>query len=374
MSSTTDPVLVVNAGSHSLKLAVVTAELELVHSTTIDAAPDSDEAAAGLRDFLDAAPDVSAVGHRIVHGGPDLTRACVLDERVMATLQQVVTLAPQHLPPALAAVRTCRKHLPDVVQVACLDTAFHARLPEAARTYAVPRRWREHFGVRRYGFHGLSYSWALARAGELLKRDVEDLQLVMTHLGGGASVCAVRNGVSVSTSMGLTPLEGLVMSRRSGTVDPGMLLWLQSEHGLSAADVSQALEHESGLLGLSDGRSGDTRELVAAAAGGDEVSTLAMDVFTLRIRQELAAAAASLDRLDAVVFTGEIGADQPEVRRDVCAGLTVLGLRGDLDPAQDRDHVLSRSGVAVVLVHPDEQRQIALETRAVLAGAGKTRP
>jgi acetate kinase len=278
----------------------------------------------------------------------------------------VTSLAPQHLPPALAALDRCRRQLPSVPHVACLDTAFHARLPKPARSYPLPEPWRRAYGLRRYGFHGLSYAWALRRACALLERPADGLQLLITHLGGGASVCAVRDGVSVSTSMGFTPLEGLMMSTRSGSVDPGMLLWLQTQHGLSAEELSDGLQHHSGLLGLSDGLSGDTRDLVAAARDGNTAAALALDVFCLRIRQELAAAAASLDRVDAVVFTGEIGADQPEVREAVCAGLSVLGLRGNLDEGQDSDRLISTAGVPVVLIHPREDAQIALETRRTL--------
>jgi acetate kinase len=366
MSVPPSPVLVVNAGSHSLKLALIDADLTILDEADIDAPPDSGDAADGLASFLDNLPEVGAVGHRIVHGGPHLTRACIIDDRVRQHLDAATTLAPQHVPAALAALDTCRRQLPDAIQVACLDTAFHTTLPEAARTYPIPARWRRAYGVRRYGFHGLSYTWTLARTAELLDRDPAKLQVVLTHLGGGASVCAVRDGASVWTSMGFTPLEGLMMSRRSGSVDPGMLLWLQTEKGLTAAEVSHALEHESGLLGLSDGRSGDTRELVGAAAGGDAAAALAMDVFCLRARQGIAAAAATLDRLDAVVFSGEIGADQPEVREAVSAGLAVLGLHGGLDPRQDQNRIVSTSGIPVLLVHPDEQRQIAREVRQLL--------
>jgi acetate kinase len=270
------------------------------------------------------------------------------------------------VPPALAALDTCRQHLPDIPHVACLDTVFHAGLPEAARTYALPREWRERYGIRRYGFHGLSYAWIAGQAARLLGRELAGLQAVLAHLGGGASVCAVRHGRSVWTSMGFTPLEGLVMSRRSGSIDPGLLLWLQTEHGLSPSAISDVLEHHSGLLGLSGGLSGDTRELVAAAASGQRSAALALDVFCLRARQEIAAAAVSLTQLDAIVFSGEIGADQPEVRELIAAGLAVLGVTAGLDPAQDRDRVISRGQVPVLLVHPDEQRQIAIEVRAVL--------
>jgi acetate kinase len=367
----TGAVLTVNAGSHSLKLAVLAAGsgpggLDVLDQADIDAMPDSREASDGLAAFIDRAPAVAAAGHRFVHGGPDLASHRVIDDEVLGALRAAASLAPQHVPPALAALDTCRQHLPGIPHVACLDTVFHAGLPEAARTYALPREWRERYGIRRYGFHGLSYAWILQQAARLLDRDPAGLQAVLSHLGGGASVCAVRHGRSAWTSMGFTPLEGLVMSRRSGSIDPGLLLWLQTEHGLSAPAISDVLEHQSGLLGLSGGLSGDTRELVAAAASGQRSAALALDVFCLRARQEVAAAAVSLTQLDAVVFSGEIGADQPEVRESIAAGLAVLGVAAGLDPAQDRDRVISRGGVPVLLVHPDEQRQIAIEVRAVL--------
>jgi acetate kinase len=366
-------VLTVNAGSHSLKLAILAAGagpggLEVLDQADIDAMPDSREASDGLAAFIGRAPAVAAAGHRFVHGGPGLGSHRVIDDIVLGALRAAAPLAPQHVPPALAALDICRQHLPGIPHIACLDTVFHASMPEAARTYPLPREWRERYGIRRYGFHGLSYAWILHRTARLLGRDPAGLQVVLTHLGGGASVCAVRDGRSVWTSMGFTPLEGLVMSRRSGSIDPGLLLWLQTEHGLSAPDISDVLEHHSGLLGLSDGLSGDTRDLVAAAARGQHAATLALDVFCLRARQEIAAAAASLSQLDAIVFSGEIGADQPEVRESIAAGLTVLGVAAGLDPAQDRDHAISGGGVPVLLVRPDEQRQIAREVRAVLEG------
>ncbi|HEX3588193.1 MAG TPA: acetate kinase, partial [Pseudonocardiaceae bacterium] len=191
------PVLVVNAGSHSLKLAVLDAELQTLEQADIDAAPDSSDAADGLSDFLGRAPEVGAIGHRIVHGGPTLRHHCVVDEQVRTALNDAASLAPQHVPPALAALDTCRDRLPDIPQVACLDTAFHATMPEAAYTYPVPASWRQRYGLRRYGFHGLSYAWTLARTANLLGRDPADLQVVLTHLGGGSSVCAVRDGHSV---------------------------------------------------------------------------------------------------------------------------------------------------------------------------------
>lgn len=359
-------VLVVNAGSHSLKVDLLADDGTALTHRSVDAEPDGEEARAAIRSVLDEGLEVDAIGHRIVHGGPSLTEHRVVDDEVLAALREAAAFAPLHVPPALAAMDTLREALPGVPQVACLDTVFHTTMPEAARTYPVPARWRTEFGVRRYGFHGLSYAWATRRAAELLDRPVQDLSLVLTHLGGGASVSAVLGGRSQWNSMGLTPLEGLMMVSRSGSVDPGMVLWLQQRHGLSADEVSDGLEHHSGLLALSGDRSGDTRELVAWAADGDERAQLALDVYTLRVRQEVAAAAALLPRLDALVFTGEIGADQPEIREAVCAGLPVLGLTGGLSTAQDEDGVVSRSGVPVLLVHPEENLQIAAEVRAVL--------
>lgn len=364
-------VLTVNAGSRSLKLALVRdgtgpAGLDIVDELTFDGAPDGPDAADALRGFLERAGDVTAVGHRIVHGGASLTSHRIVDDGVVAALEDAAEIAPLHVPPALAALRMSRQYLPAVPHVACLDTVFHAGLPEPARTYAIPREWRDTYGLRRYGFHGLSYAWTLDRAIDMLARPASEVHIVLTHLGGGASVCAVRDGVSVSTSMGFTPLEGLAMSRRSGSVDPGMLLWLQRSKGLSADEIFDGLEHRSGLLGVSNGLSGDTRDLVAAARAGNAAAQLSLDVFTLRARQEIAAAAASLDRVDAIVFSGEIGADQPEVREAIAAGLGVLGVRPGLDEAQDTDHVLSTAGTPVLLVHPDEQRQIAREVHRVV--------
>jgi acetate kinase len=261
--------------------------------------------------------------------------------------------------------------LADVPHVVCFDTAFHSSLPEAAYVYALPATWRQRYGVRRYGFHGLSYAWALARTAELLGSPADRLHVVLTHLGGGCSATAVRDGLSVDTTMGFTPLEGLVMSRRSGSVDPGLLLWLQTEHGLTAQELSEALNRRSGLVGIS-GSSGDTRDLVRSRASGDHRAALALAVFTHHARRAIAAMAASLDRVDALVFTGEIGEDQPEVREEICAGLGVLGVRGGLRPViPPVDTIVSAPDAAVpVLVVPTgEIRQLVMEVRSALRDA-----
>ncbi|MEV8349468.1 acetate/propionate family kinase [Streptomyces niveus] len=365
-----EPVLVADAGSASVHLTVFANDGTALASYD-DMSTAGDNMAGQLRDLLRYAPAPTAVGHRIVHGGPELRRHTLVDDDVRDALQRTADLAPAHVPPALRVLDAARELLPNVPHVACFDTVFHAGLPAAAREFAVPETWRGEFGVRRYGFHGLSYAWALARTAELLRQRPKRLRLVIAHLGGGCSVCAVRGGTSVDTTMGFTPLDGLVMSRRSGAVDPGALIWLQTRHGLSAEEIDDALNHHSGLLALS-GSSGDTRDLVRDRAAGDERAALALDVFTHHCRRGIAAMAASLDRIDALVFTGEIGEDQPEVREEVCAGLGILGVSGGLrvpDAANDAPaHLVSapEAAVPVVVVPTGEARQIDGETRRLL--------
>lgn len=365
-----EPVLVADAGSSSVHLTVFANDGTALASFD-DMSTPGDNMAGQLRELLRYAPAPTAVGHRIVHGGPELRRHTVVDDDVRAALQRTADLAPAHVPPALRVLDAARELLPNLPHVACFDTVFHAQLPVAAREFAVPETWRGEFGVRRYGFHGLSYAWALARTAELLRQRPKRLRIVIAHLGGGCSVCAVRDGTSVDTTMGFTPLDGLVMSRRSGAVDPGALTWLQTRHGLSAEEIDDALNHHSGLLALS-GSSGDTRDLVRDRAAGDERAALALDVFTHHCRRGIAAMAASLDRVDALVFTGEIGEDQPEVREEVCAGLGILGVTGGLRvPAADDDapaQLVSapEAAVPVVVVPTGEARQIDRETRRLV--------
>ncbi|GII56471.1 acetate kinase [Planotetraspora thailandica] len=304
-------------------------------------------------------------GHRLVHGGRAVQAPAVVDDDLLAAVRAYQDLAPLHVPPALALVEAARRVLPGVPHVLCPDTAFHAGLPREAATYALPAEWRRRWGLRRYGFHGLSYARAVRRASELLGRPAAQAHLVLTHLGGGASVCAVRDGRSVDTSMGFTPLEGVPMSKRSGSVDPGMLLWLLSGSRLSLGELREGLEHRSGLLGLSDGLSGDTRELVAS---GSDAAELALGVFALRVSREIAAAATSLDRLDALVFTGEIGWDQPEVRDAVCRRLALLGIEPPVRGNLDADGFVSPPGarVPVLVIETREELEVAREALAAL--------
>lgn len=346
-------ILVVNAGSSSLKLSVVgqpgdeldgAEELDRGADATRHAGGDDDLGAALAR--LDAS-SVGAVGYRVVHGGQHHDPSIANDELV-AEIERLDVLAPLHNAVAAAAIRDLRRRLPDIPHVVCFDTAFHATLPLEARTYALPSAWVERFGIRRYGFHGLSVRWATERTGGLLERHPDDLQLVVAHLGSGASVTAVRDGASVATSMGMTPLEGLVMGTRSGSVDPGILLLLL-RHGTGLEELGEGLSHGGGLAALSGGTAG-MRELESVAAGGDGRARLAIEVFVARAAAEIAAAATALDRLDALVFTGGIGARSTHVRDAICRRLAPLGVTDltDAGGADDRLVATGRPAVAVV--------------------------
>ena len=361
-------VLVVNAGSTSLKLRFLDAHDVLLADQELPAGRDGfdEDTVAG---FLGGLDGVEAVGHRVVHGGPKLTSAVLIDGPVEAYLRSLVDLAPLHQPPALDGIDLARRLLPAVPAVACFDTAFHASLPAAAATYAIPAEWRVRHNLRRYGFHGLSHAYASRRAAELLGRRAEQLRIVTCHLGAGASLAAVLNGKSVDTTMGFTPLEGLVMATRPGDVDPGLLLWLERRGGLTEPQLSDALEHEAGLKALSG--TGDMREILARSAGGDGAARLAFDVYVHRLRAGVAAMAAALDGLDALVFTAGVGENSDEVRAAAAAGLSFLGVA--VDPALnasatgDRDITAGHAAVRTLVIRAREDLEIARQAREVLA-------
>ena len=361
-------VLVVNAGSSSLKLSVLDGD------DTIDEALverwDGTPEPGPMADLVSAAGRVDAVGHRVVHGGPRHRGPALVDRGLVDELTGFTELAPLHQPRALAGIAAAAQLLPEVPAVACFDTAFHRDLPGAASTYAVPLDWTERWGLRRYGFHGLSHAYATRRSAELVGRPLEELRTVSCHLGAGASLCAVRGGVSVDTTMGFTPLEGLVMVTRSGSVDPGMLLWLL-DRGLSTADLTDALEHRSGLAGLS-GTSGDLRDVLRARADGSATATLAYDVFVHRLCREVAGMAAATGGLDLLVLAGGMGEHSAELRHDLAGRLAFLGVTLDeaANGGASGDTDLSCTGAAVrtVVVTAREDRQIAREVAQVLGG------
>ncbi len=271
---------------------------------------------------------LAAVGHRIVHGG-EFTSSLRITSALRARIADLADVAPLHNPPGLETLAVAEAVLPNVPHVAVFDTAFHANLPAEARTYPIPEAWTRDWGLRRYGFHGLSHDYCARRAAELLGREAAELRIVTCHLGHGCSAAAVRGGRSIDTTMGFSPLEGLMMATRSGSVDPGLLLHAQLRHGLSAEQVETALYRDSGLLGVS-GVSADMRQVLAAARAGDERARLAVDVYTHRVRQAIGALAVTLGGVDALVFTAGVGENSAEVRAASCDGLECLGL--ELDP------------------------------------------
>jgi acetate kinase len=360
--------LVVNVGSSSVKLRLLAADDRVLE--------ERDLAGQGggrreLADALGAYVGVPAVGHRIVHGGTRFAAAAIVDDDVRAALAELVELAPLHQPPALAALDLARAALPQARHVACFDTAFHATIPPAASTYALPRAWREQLHVRRFGFHGLSHAYAARRAAAILGRDVHQLRLVTCHLGAGASLCAVHGGRSIDTTMGFTPLEGLVMATRAGSVDPGLVLWLIRSAGLAPEEVEDALERRSGLEGLAG--TGDMRALLDRATEGDADALLAFEVYGHRLRASIAAMVASLGGIDGLVFTGGVGEHAPEVRAAAAAQLGFLGIELDreaneqLADAADREISAASAGCRTVVVRAREDLEIAGQVRTVMA-------
>lgn len=365
-------VLVVNAGSSSLKLRALGSRDETIAELELDEW-NGDPAAARLAEFLGGLDRIGAVGHRVVHGGSRFTEAALIDDSVAAAIAGLTDLAPLHQPRAIAGIEAARAALPGVPEVACFDTAFHAGLPAAAATYALPRAWIGRFGLRRYGFHGLSHSYAARRSAEIIGASPDRLRVVTCHLGSGSSLAAVRGGRSVDTTMGFTPLEGLVMATRCGTVDPGLLIWLLRHGGLSLDELATGLEFRAGLAGLAglpDG-SGDMRAVAQAARAGRPDAGLAIDVHAHRLRREIAAMTAAMGGLEAIAFTGGIGENQPDVRAAAAAGLAFLGIA--IDPARNAaarpDTEITGPGAAVraLVIAAREDIEIARQVRAVLA-------
>ncbi|MGV3592665.1 MAG: acetate/propionate family kinase [Gammaproteobacteria bacterium] len=312
-----------------------------------------------------------AIGHRVVHGGARFTASTQIDDTVLDDIRACVPLAPLHNPPALAAIERARALWPGLPQVAVFDTAFHHTIPDYASTYAVPREWRAH-GLRRYGFHGTSHHYVALRAAEALARPLAELKLVSCHLGNGASVCAIGHGMSLDTSMGMTPLEGLVMGTRAGDVDPGVFTFLARECGLDTAAVEERLLYDSGLKALAGTQ--DLRDIEARAATGDLDAQLALRLYAYRARKYIGAYAATLGGIDALIFTGGIGEHSADMRRRICAGFDFLGLRLD----EDRNRAVTLRGteapgihaidslVQVLVTRTQEQYMIAREVQHLL--------
>ena len=361
-------VLVVNAGSSSLKLRVLGHADEVLFTEDLAAERGEFVPTELERAVASIGPLCDAVGHRIVHGGTRFVGPTLLTPQVEDSLRKLTRLAPLHQATSLAALDVVRRALGALPEVACFDTAFHASLPPEASTYAVPADWRDRLGVRRFGFHGLSHAYAGRRAAEVLDRPIEELRIASCHLGSGASVTAIRNGRSVDTTMGFTPLEGLVMATRSGSIDPGLVLWMLQQPGFEVDGVLHALESESGLRALAG--TPDMAEVDERAQGGDPDARLALGVYAHRVKTAIAGMAASMGGIDTVTFTGGVGENATTLRQLVASDLGFLGVQIDerLNAFAEPDTDISADGsIPVLVLRAREDVQIAADVRRVLS-------
>ena len=314
--------------------------------------------------------EIDAVGHRVVHGGSAYSEATRITSEVRAEIEQLITLAPNHNPAHLEGIEAIENLLPDVPQVAVFDTAFHNKMPRSSAVYPSPYEWFEK-GVRRYGFHGTSHKYCAHRAAHLLGKPLESLQLITCHLGNGCSLSAIRDGISVDTTMGFTPLEGLMMGTRSGSIDPAILIYLMHEHQFNAEQLYHLLNKESGIKGIT-GKSSDMRYVLEAMEKGDERAKLAFDMFIHHLKTGIGAMLGNLTRLDALVFSAGIGEHSAPVREAACAGFEFLGLKIDLEKDAkspvDTDISTEDSAVKVLIIHTEEEWAIASECWHVLRG------
>ena len=404
MPETNTKILVCNAGSSSLKFSFFDAEeevllaeggidwikkptrlvfrqadqLEIREELKLEKHTDAvarifDDLQAGPSPVLHSVEELRAVGHRVVHGGERYTSAVLITAEVKRAIEELTELAPLHNPASLDGINAVEQVLPEIPQVAAFDTAFHATLSEAARTYPLPQKWTREWRIRRYGFHGLSHSYCASQAAKMIGR--RDLRLVIAHLGNGASVSAVRDGVCVDTSMGFTPLEGLMMGTRSGSVDPGVLIYLLRHKGLRVDALDKVLNYESGLLGIS-GISSDLRQILSDLPHNPD-ARLAVDVYVHRIVKTIGAMAATLGGIDALVFTAGVGEGSPEIRKRVCEKLKHL----DLEPDQaanenckpDADISMPASPARILVIATREDLTIMRETRRLVGSSIRRR-
>jgi acetate kinase len=313
--------------------------------------------------------EIDAVGHRVVHGGETFSGSVLITDQVMNAIKENIELAPLHNPPNIKGINATKEQLPNVPQVAVFDTAFHVQMPPKAFLYGIPYELYRKYKIRRYGFHGTSHRYVSERAAALLNRPIEELKIITAHLGNGCSMAAVDCGKSVDTTMGFTPLEGLLMGTRSGDMDPSVILYIMGKEGLSISEANTLLNKHSGLIGLS-GESSDMREIENAVLEGNKKAKNAFDVFTYRIKKYIGAYAAAMGGLDAIVFTGGIGENSDMVRRDVCANMEFLGIKLDetLNQNPKGEAVISSedSKVKVLRIPTNEELVIALDTEKIV--------
>ena len=318
---------------------------------------------------IDDMADISAVGHRVVHGGEKYANSVLIDEDVMKSLEECIKLAPLHNPPNIIGINACKALMPNTPMVAVFDTAFHQTIPEYAYIYPLPYELYKKYGVRKYGFHGTSHRYVSKKAAELIGKNIEDLKIITCHLGNGASICAVENGKSVETSMGFTPLEGIAMGTRSGNIDPAILPFLMKELNLSLDEVNDILNKKSGVYGIS-GVSSDFRDIEEAAEKGDHRAKLALDVFHYKVRRFIGSYAAAMGGVDCVVFTAGLGENSAESREEICKNLEFLGI--NIDQKKNNEgrgfaKVISEdnSKVKVFVIPTDEELMIARDTNEI---------
>lgn len=354
-------ILVINAGSSSVKFSVFDMDSrEQCFTSETERAASIEKALSSIPAALEKAGQhrFDAIGQRVGHGGEKFRDACLIDDAVIADIEACVPMAPLHNPPALAGIRVAGKTWPGVPQVAVFDTAFHQTIPGYATTYAIPESWRA-AGVRRYGFHGTSHKYIMERVAGELGKPAADLRIISCHLGNGGSVCAIEHGVSVDTSMGMTPLEGLVMGTRSGDVDPGIFVYLKQTLGLSIEQIESALYHESGLAGLS-GFGNDLRDIEKQALAGNAKAQLAIEVYGYRVKKYIGAYAVAMGGVDVVSFTGGVGENSASMRKHICGRLEYLGLEVD----DDKNARVKLTGYEAPQIQKNHSRVRVIVTRA----------
>ncbi|SFC37585.1 acetate/propionate family kinase [Butyrivibrio sp. YAB3001] len=393
-------ILVINCGSSSLKFQLIDSETEAVickglcerigidgsqivytpsgkdKITIAEPMPDHNraiemviEALTNSENGVVSLEEIGAVGHRIVHGGEKFTKSVIIDDEVIKAIEEVSDLAPLHNPANLIGIRACQKVMPGVPMVAVFDTAFHQTMPENAYLYGLPYTYYEKYGIRRYGFHGTSHSYVSKRAAEILGKDAKDLKMIVCHLGNGASVSAVDGGKCVDTSMGLTPLEGLIMGTRTGDIDPSVVEFIMKKENSSVADVTNLLNKKSGVFGLSDELSSDFRDLEDGYVGGHAGAKRAVDAFVYRVVKYIGAYTAAMGRVDAICFTAGVGENSGFVRKLICEKLAFIGatVNDEANKVRGKEQIISGddSKVTLMVVPTNEELAIARDTYAL---------
>ena len=313
--------------------------------------------------------EIDAVGHRVVHGGEDFAQSVIIDEKVLKGIEDNVEIAPLHNPPNIMGIKACQRLLPNVKQVAVFDTAFHQTMPAESYIYALPYEYYEKYKIRRFGFHGTSHKYITNRAAEMLGKDVNEVNLITCHLGNGSSICAVKNGKSIDTSMGFTPLEGLAMGTRCGDLDPAILPFIMEKENLSTDEINTLINKKSGVLGIS-GVSSDFRDIEAARDEGNKRAKLALDIFEKRVRGYIGSYMTELDHVDAIVFTAGVGENSIEMRESIVNGLKSLGIKIDTERNNVRgeDKLISAddSSIKIFVIPTNEELMIARDTKALV--------